>query len=525
MGAATAASRAIGFARVLAIAAILGTTYLGNTYTSSNYVSNVLFELLAAGALSSVLVPTMVHLLERDEQQEAERLAGSVLGRGLIGLGVITVIGVAVAPWLARLLASGVDNPSIAAEQRELATFLLRFFIPQVLLYAFGAVAVAVLYAKRKFVVTAVAPIGLTIMVVSGLIVFRVLAGSDPGLDLSMVEKVTLALTATLGVVAFVGIPIVSLYRTGFRLRPHVGRSDPAVNRLMRMSGWAILQHSQIGLLLGAAIVLGNSVEGGTVAYQVSWVFFLAPYAVLAQPIHTAIHNELSLDAARADFGAYARSLRWALDAIAMLVVPVSVAMVALARPGMSVVAFGESSGNGVGLLAAGVASLAIGLFPYAAFLLLARAYYALGNSRTPAVTAAATALCGVATMTVGALFTHGSARVAALGIGHSVAYLTGCVVLCIGLSRRTGHVIVPGALPRAVVLSGILGLAGWWIAWTIDPAGRVANAVLVAVISLVGGVLYLVGVRVSGGGVVRRVRDGRPEEDVLEPDTAEDEA
>src|SRR5256885_5094530 len=48
MGVAAGASRVIGFARVLAIAAILGTTYLGNTFTSSNYVSNVLFELLAA---------------------------------------------------------------------------------------------------------------------------------------------------------------------------------------------------------------------------------------------------------------------------------------------------------------------------------------------------------------------------------------------------------------------------------------------------------------------------------------------
>jgi len=53
MGVAAGASRVIGFARVLAIAAILGTTYLGNTFTSSNYVSNVLFELLAAGALSA----------------------------------------------------------------------------------------------------------------------------------------------------------------------------------------------------------------------------------------------------------------------------------------------------------------------------------------------------------------------------------------------------------------------------------------------------------------------------------------
>jgi putative peptidoglycan lipid II flippase len=524
MGVAAAASRAFGFARVLVIAAILGTTYLGNAFTSSNYVSNVLFELLAAGALSAVLVPTLVERLDQGDQAEAERLAGSVLGRALAGLAVVTVVGVVAAPWLARLLASGVDNPTIADQQRELATFLLRFFIPQVLLYALGTVAIAVLYAKRRFVVTAIAPVGNTVVIIAGLVVFRVLTGGSTGLDLSSSEKLALALSGTLGVAAFVAVPAFALHRSGFRLRPRLGRGDPGVNRLLRLSGWAILQHAQIGLLLGAAIVLGNSVEGGTVAYQVAWVFFLAPYGIVAQPIHTAILPELSLDAARNDLDAFARSLRWSLDAMAMLVVPVSAAMIALARPGMIVVAFGEASHNGVELLAAGVASLAIGLFPYGAFLLLARAYYALGDSRTPAVVAVATGLLGVVAMGIGALLTEGAARVAALGIGHTVAYVTGSVVLCVGLSRRTGHVVLPRALPRALAWSAVLGVAGWWIARTIDPAGRLGNAALGAVIAIAGAALYLLGVRATGGRVVRgRVPEAEVHE--LEPDSAEVEA
>jgi putative peptidoglycan lipid II flippase len=524
MGVATAVSRAIGFARVLVIAAILGTTYLGNAFTSSNYVSNVLFELLAAGALSAVLVPTLVERLDQGDQPEAERLAGSVLGRALAVLGVVTVAGVVAAPWLARLLASGVDNPTVADQQRELATFLLRFFVPQVLLYALGTVAIAVLYAKRRFVVTAIAPIGNTVMIIAGLVVFRVLTGGEASLDLTSTEKLVLALSGTLGVAAFVAVPTFALHRTGFRLRPGFGRGDAGVNRLLRLSGWAILQHAQIGLLLGAAIVLGNSVEGGTVAYQVAWVFFLAPYGVLAQPIHTAILPELSLDAARNDLDAFARSLRWSLDAMAMLVVPVSAAMIALARPGMVVVAFGEASENGVALLAAGVASLAIGLFPYGAFLLLARAYYALDDSRTPAIVAIVTGIVGVVAMGIGAFLTEGAARVAALGIGHTVAYVTGSVVLCIGLSRRTGHAIIPRALPRALAWSTVLGVVGWWIARTIDPAGRLANLALVAVIAIVGAALYLLGVRATGGRVVRgRVPEAEVQE--LEPDSAEVEA
>ena len=287
-------SRAFGFARILIIAAVLGTTYLGNTYSSSNSVSNVLFELLASGALSAVLVPTFVGLLDRGDQRGAEELAGRLLGIAMVVLAVIAAIGMAAAPLIARLLTSGVQDPHIAEQQRSLSTFLLYFFIPQIVLYAIGAIAVAALYAQRRLAVTGIAPIGLTVIVVVAMGAFRVVAGPDPGLSLSVGEKLILALGGTLGVAAFVGIPAVALWRGGFRLVPRLKRPDAAVKGLLKLSGWAAFQNSMVGALLLAAIVIGNRVEGGTVAYQVSFTFFLAPYAVLAQPIHTAIHPDLT---------------------------------------------------------------------------------------------------------------------------------------------------------------------------------------------------------------------------------------
>jgi putative peptidoglycan lipid II flippase len=260
MGAATLASRGIGFVRVWMITAVLGTTYLGNSYQATTSVSNVLFELLAAGALSAVLVPTFVELLDRNDQAEAERLAGRILGVALVALGAVAIVGIVAAPWIADLLTTGVPNETIAAQQRDLSTFFLRFFIPQILLYAIGAVSVAVLYAKRHLAVTAMAPIGLTIVVVVAMGVFRAVAGPEPGLDLSTGERLILALGGTLGVAAFVGIPAIALHRTGFRLRPRLGRHDRAVREVLGRSGWAVFQHSMIGMLLLAAIIVGNTV-------------------------------------------------------------------------------------------------------------------------------------------------------------------------------------------------------------------------------------------------------------------------
>src|SRR5688572_11928951 len=225
MGAATAVSRLLGFGRVLVIAAVLGTTDLGNIFSASNSVSNVLFDLLAAGALSAVLVPAFVDLLDRRSQAEAERLAGALLGWSLVVLGPICLAGVLAAPALARLLTTGTADPAVAAGQRELATFLLRLFVPQVLLYAVGAVSTAVLHAKRHFTVTAVAPIGNTVVMVAALLTFQALHGpGEAGFDLSLAERLALGAAGTLGVVAFVGIKAVALWRTGFRLRIAVPR-------------------------------------------------------------------------------------------------------------------------------------------------------------------------------------------------------------------------------------------------------------------------------------------------------------
>jgi len=499
MGAATAASRAIGFSRILVIAAVLGTTYLGNTYQSSNAVSNVLFELLAAGALSAVLVPTFVTHLDRDDQAEAERLAGRLLGIALVALGVVAIAGVLAAPWIARVLTSGVADPHVAAQQRSLSTFLLRFTVPQVLLYGLGAIAVAVLYAKRKLAVTAMAPIGLTVVVVAAMALFRVVAGPSPGLDLTTGERLILALGATLGVAAFVGIPTVALWRTGFRLVPSLGRHDDEVGRVLRLSGWAVFQHSMIGLLLLAAIVVGNTVEGGTLAYQVAWVFFLAPYAVLAQPIHTAILPDLARQSGDPEH--FASSLRWALDAMAVLIVPVAAALVALAVPIMRVAAFGQATrAGGVGLLAAGLASLAIGLYTYSAFLLFARAYYALGDSRVPAVVALGSAALGIGVMVIGGTLTSGRATVAVLGFGQSAAYAAGALVLWIGLARRTGHLAVPASLGRSILVALPLAVAAWGVTQVVEPAGRVATLLLVLGIVVVAGLGYVVGLRALGG-------------------------
>ena len=501
MGAAAAVSRAFGALRMVVIAAVLGTTYLGNTFQASNSVSNVLFELLAAGALSAVLVPTFVDLLGRGEGRRAEEVAGGVLSIALVGLGIVAFLGVLFAPFLARLLTSGVPDPVVAAQQEELATYLLRFFIPQVLLYAVGAVATAVLHARGRFALTAVAPIGNTLVLVAAMVAFRVTAGDDPGLQLSSGARLCLALGGTIGVAAFVGVPAIGLRRSGFRFRLGLRRAlaDRTVRALLRLSGWAALQHSGTAILLAAALVVCGGVAGGVVAYQLAMVVFLAPYGILAQPIHTAVLPRLSGDSAAGDRDALHRALRWAVDAMAVGTLPVAAGLTALSLPVMGVLAFGEAAiGDGPELLGAALLGLALGVPAYGGFLLLTRAAYALGDSRTPAFASLGSATVGAMGMLLAGAMAEGAARLALVGIAHTGAYALGGLWLAGRLRPQVGVVLRPAHL-RPLALAGMVGLAAWGAMSAWSPDGRVPTLAALAVIGMGATVAYVAGLRAVG--------------------------
>src|SRR5439155_3990129 len=167
---------------------------------------------------------------------------------------------------------------------------------------------------------------------------------------------------------------------------------------------------------------------------------------------------ELTVDAGANDMASSADRLRWGLDSMSRLLLPVSAAYVALALPVMRVLAVGNSR-HDADLFAAALASLGVGLFTYGTFLFFARAMYALGDSRTPAIIAGASALVGAAVMVVGGLtFERDTAKVAALGLGHSAAYFIGTLALGAVLRRRLGHGFFPRSFLPAFAASALLG-------------------------------------------------------------------
>jgi putative peptidoglycan lipid II flippase len=503
MTALTAVSRLTGFVRVLVVAAVLGTTFLGNTYQSANTVPNILFELIAAGVLQAVMIPNLVDLLDRSERDEAEHVAGSVLGLAGVVLAGLAAVGIVIAPLLMRILVAGVDDPAIRDEQVRLGTIFLWFFLPQVVLYAAGMVATGVLNAHNRFALPVFAPVVNNVVVIASYVLFWHLRdGAAPSLDLSGLETLVLAGGTTLGVLAFCAVPVIGVWRLGFRLRPHFDRHHPRVRRIARLGAWAALFLAMTQLLLVTVLLLANGVEGGVVAYQVGFTFFLLPHALFALPVLTALFPPLARRAQAADWDGFGQSVESGLRAIAFFVLPAAAGLMAAAPVLTRALLFGETSGDDADQIAAVIVGFAPGLLGYGAFLFLARVMYATDDTRTPALVNVGVAVGGSALMAVAFAAADGDLRVPAVAAAHSVAYLLGAFVLYGLVRRRLPRRSRTGVL-RPIAISALVAAASGAVMWVLlasPPEGRARAFIELAIAGVIGLAVYVVGQAVIGG-------------------------
>jgi putative peptidoglycan lipid II flippase len=430
ISAGNALSRATGFVRVVAVGAALGTTYLGNTYQSANLVSNVLFEVLAAGMLSAPLVPAFVGLFDVGREKEAERLAGALLGPALLGLAALVVVLSVAGPAVMRVLTVGVDDPAVRDAEIRLGAFLLWFFLPQMLLYALGAVTTAMLNARRRFAAAALAPVANNVVVTATMVAFVVVGPDEPTMGLSSGAKLLLGVGTTAGVLAMTLVPVVALRRLGLRLRPRLERGVPELRSVARAGAWAGVLLAATQLLIGVTLVLANRVAGGVVAFQIAFTFFLLPFALLAHPVITAVFPRLAEHVHGGDRAAFRRDTGSALTRVLVLVVPASVATAVLAAPVLGLVRLGEMDRAGVRFVGRVLAAYALGLGGYAAFQLLARAATAAGEGKLAALVGLGVTAVGAVLMVVLSSAAEGRDRVVVLGLAHSVAVTVGAVVL-----------------------------------------------------------------------------------------------
>lgn len=473
-------ARATGFVRVLATASALGIAALGDTYQRTNQVSNVLFELLAGGMLFSVLVPSFVGVLHRNDPEEARQLAGALATRALAAMAVVVGVGLAAGEPLIRALTSGAD-PASRTAQIDLGVFLLWFVLPQLLLYTVGSVASALLQADQRFAATSLAPACNNVFVAATMIAFAVVHDPDAGLALTGGEKLLLGGGTLAGTVAMTVLPLIALRRAGLALTPRWRVPDADLRTLARRGLWGAGHVGLNEVLIISTVVLAGAVTGGVIAYQTAFTFFLLPHALLAHPIFTTLYPRLSRRGSAGDTEAFASDLGLGLRSMIVLLAPVSGVLAVAATPALSLLDLGQLDARGTRLVAMVLASYLAGLAGYSAFFMLTRASYALGDAKRPTMVNLAVTIANVAAMVLASLSIDGTGLLVSFGLIHAVTATAGSVALHLLIRSTLGtDVPVASAIGRcalaSVVATGAAFALAAAIGWSSTPAALTAG-------------------------------------------------
>lgn len=461
IAAVTVVSRVAGFARSVVQSEAVGATDLGGVYNSANILPNVMFEVVAGGALAGAVVPLLAAPLARQMRSDVDRTASALLGWALVVLVPLGALLALVARPVAELLLDDPDGESV-----RVAADMLVAFAPQVPLYGVGVVLTGVLQAHRRFAWPAAAPLLSSAVVIGVFAAFGAMV-ADPG-DLASVPASATALLAwgTTAGVAALSLPLLwPVHRCGVRLRPTLRFPAGVAARARALAGAGIgaLLAQQASVLV--TVVLANR-YGGTTAFAVVplvQAVYVLPYAVLAVPLATASFPRLAGRAADGDRVGFARLTSTTTRGV-LVVTGAGVAMLVAAAPAVEQFFWLYGTGDFSGM-AAGLAWTAPGLLGFALVLHASRALYSLDHGRRAMVaTASGWLTVVVVAVVVVPLLTRGGpdqqGTLVGLGLANSVGMTVAGAALLVALARAAGRSAV-GGVPRtlAVVLGG--GAAG----------------------------------------------------------------
>jgi putative peptidoglycan lipid II flippase len=466
MSVGTTLSRATGFLRLVVAAAVLGDGLLADTYNRANTTPNIVYELILGGILTSVFIPVFVEWLQTHGEEEAFELARRVLTLALVALVAVALLGIVFAGSIIRLYL--VDSHTAPdPNQVALGVFLLRWFMPQVVFYGVGAVAAGLLNTHRRFAMAMFAPVLNNVVVMLTLITYGWMRHGAPAsvAGITVAQKLVLALGTTLGVVAMTVALWPSLRAIGFRWRWRWDLHHPAVRRLGKLAMWVVVYVVANQAAYLVIIILGTGLGRGQITgYQYAFVLFQLPYAIFGVSIFTALLPGMSGRWADNDREGVKALLSKGLRTTAVIVLPAAAGYLALAVPiAIVVLRHGQTTLAAATLDGRTLQAFSLGLVFFAVFQLLSRAFYAMQDTRTPALINIV-----AASVNIGAdlLFTKRFGwGVQGLALGHATSYIFSTAACLVILHKRLSGLDggrIGRTLVRVVPLAALTGVVAW---------------------------------------------------------------
>ena len=366
------ASRLLGFLRDRILAAQFGAGDTLDAYYAAFRIPDLLYSLLVLGALSAAFIPVFTELYVQKKEREAWELSGNVLHLLVFSLGVASLLAAIFMHPLTNILV-----PGFSPEKKALAEQFTRIMLLSPILLGISAVFGGVLVSLKRFVLYSIAPIFYNLGIIFGA-VFLVGFMGPSGLAWGVV----------LGAFLHAAIQYIDLRASGFHYRFTLAGiwRNAAVRKVVtlmipRSLGMAINQISFLVVTVFASTLMSGSLSVFTLANNIQSV----PLGLFGIAFSLAVFPSLSALAAKKSdeefFALFATTFR----RILFFVLPLSVIMIVL-RAQIVRVILGSGQFDWHDTIATfGVLGiLSASLFAQSLIPLLARAFFALQNTKTP---------------------------------------------------------------------------------------------------------------------------------------------
>jgi len=456
---ATIASRLLGYARDKIIAYQFGRSSHTDAFWSAFSVPDILYYLLAGGALSAALIPVLTDYLVRDEREEAWRVVATLANLliGLVAVGVLLIV--VIAPVLVEI---GLPGFRVKPDTMDECVLYVRILAPMVFFTALSALSTGALQSFKHFTWPAVAWSTYNVGFILGA-VFLARSLGIAGLCLGVLA----------GAASMVLVQMPSLFRRGFRYRPVLDLRHEGVARAIRyfLPVMAGLMFTQISLFL-LPYIFGSYFEGGVTTLRYANRLVILPLGLFGVAISTAAFPALAEQAALGESSEFKRTFSGSLRAILLLSVPSCVGLAVLAAP------ITRLLWQGGHFDAAAAEATAFALVYFSAALLgisglqvASRAFYSVKDMRTPPIVGVAYVAVNFA---LAALLIRTPLKYGGVALATSFSTTLGLVVLLALLRRRLGPMggrDILSCLLKACVASAAMGFTCYYVSWWLGHA------------------------------------------------------
>jgi putative peptidoglycan lipid II flippase len=370
----TLASRILGFARDMLIAAMLGAGLVADAFFVALKLPNLFRRLFGEGAFNAAFVPAFSGMLAAEGRPAARQFAQETFAVMAFWLGTLTIAGELLMPHIMAVLAPGFrDIPA----KFDLAVALSRITFPYLLLICLAALVSGVLNGLDRFTAASASYVLFNIVSIACMLWLT-----------PYVPTVGHALSwgITLSGVAQLGLLMLALRRAGMALRVPRPRLTPQIRVLLRRMLPGLIGAGVTQLNLAVDVIIASLLPAGTVSllYYADRVQQL-PLGVIGSAVGTALLPLLSRQVRAGEAEASLATLNLAIEYALFLTVPAAVALIVSAWPVMwALFGRGAFDAESARLSAQSLAAYAVGLPAFVLVKVLAPGFFARGDTATP---------------------------------------------------------------------------------------------------------------------------------------------